>query len=102
MTQAQADRMRANLEAAKSRRSEAPKRWTNLPPNSFTQDYIDEHEASYGTLSVPIVGCQYYKGVLHKGEMASEPPSLTQWGTLHRPHHADTATPKLLARSPHP
>ena len=70
MTQAQADRMRTSLEAAKARRGEVPKRWTNLPTNTFTQDYIDEHEESYGTLNVPIVGCQYYKGVIHKGEMA--------------------------------
>ena len=67
MTQAQAERMRTSLEAAKARRGEAPKRWTNLPPNpDITQDYIDEHETSYGTLSVPIVGCQYYKGVIHQ------------------------------------
>ena len=75
MTQAQAERMRTSLEAAKARRGEAPKRWTNLPPNpDITQDYIDEHETSYGTLSVPIVGCQYYKGVIHQVSLRQAEP----------------------------
>ena len=48
-----------------------PKPWVRLPATPVSQDYLDEHEVCYGTLNVPIVGCQYYQGVLHQGEMAS-------------------------------
>ena len=97
MTQAQAERMRTSLEAAKARRGEAPKRWTNLPPNpDITQDYIDEHETSYGTLSVPIVGCQYYKGVIQQVFTPSRTPRPT-------PTLTPTPTPTVsVLRTPTP
>ena len=70
----------ANRAAALSRvAASAPARpWAPLSPAASVVDgvtvdsnYMDEHEVSYGTVRVPVVGCQYYKGVIHAGELAN-------------------------------
>jgi len=59
----------------------APRAWVRLsataeidgktvPLTSIDQSYLDEHEVLYGTLTVPVVGCQHYNGTIHGGEMA--------------------------------
>ncbi|KAH8062480.1 helicase [Aureococcus anophagefferens] len=35
------------------------------------EQYREEHDAFYGECGVMIVGCQYYGGVIHRGEMAN-------------------------------
>jgi len=67
--------MEARRAVALSRRG-AP--WVALPPSAGLQpdgraideQYLDEHTRVLGELSVNIVGCQYYAGVVHAGEMA--------------------------------
>ena len=33
--------------------------------------WVEDHAVTYGTMSVQIVGCQYYAGVIHAGELAN-------------------------------
>lgn len=51
-------------------------RWTSLPATTASGDavdesYRDEHDELYGRVGVLIVGCRYYSGVIHAGEMAN-------------------------------
>ncbi|KAH8076538.1 helicase [Aureococcus anophagefferens] len=49
--------------------------WARLPSTRdgapVDEQYREEHDAFYGECGVMIVGCQYYGGVIHRGEMAN-------------------------------